>query len=85
MASSCWLLRTTDGEGKRNTLAHQLVTQATVTPITNKVCTPWHLVSPSTDIFLVVIYISPGGKGEGLGEIAPDSLALFLPFYLAGF
>jgi hypothetical protein len=55
--------------GKREkTLIQQLVTEVIVTPITNKVCTLGHLVSPSTDICILIGDITACGKGEGLGK-----------------
>src|SRR5829696_381149 len=55
--------------GKREkTLIQQLVTKVIVTPITNKVCTLGHLVTPSTDICILIRDITPCGKGEGLGK-----------------
>jgi hypothetical protein len=54
-----------DSQRREVALVQQLVTKVTVTPISNKVCTPWHIVSPSTDICLLVSNISPCGKGKG--------------------
>src|SRR5215212_2453863 len=55
--------------GKRKkALIQQLVTKVIVTPITKKVCTLGHLVTPGTDICVCIRNITPCGKGEGLGK-----------------
>jgi hypothetical protein len=45
-------------------LVQQLVAQVMVTPISNEVCTPWHLVLLGTDMCFLISNISPCGKGE---------------------
>src|SRR5215218_3077752 len=52
----------------KKALIQQLVTKVIVTPITKKVCTLGHLVTPGTDICVCIRDITPCGKGEGLGK-----------------
>ena len=55
---------------REKALIQQLATKVIVTPITNKICTLGHLVTPGTDICILMRDITPCGvgKGEGLGK-----------------
>ena len=54
-------------------LAQQLDTKVIVTPITNKICTLGHLVTPGTDICTLIHEDALGnslvGKGKGEEEV----------------